>query len=252
MHPGKFPIHLQDDFHQEINNLVKQGVLEKVEHSTEWVNSFFIVKKDVSMDSGNSHVPHHQIKKKLQICLDPRDLNEALECEPYYSRSVDELIGKFHGCTVFSIVDMMKGYWMVILHPDSRLLTCMLIDIGRFQWTQLPMGTGVASDVFQKKLDEIFHNVPGVTGIADDMVIYGKSIEECDKHFPSFLSIVRKNNLKLNALKLQFQLEEVSFFGHSWSSKGISLDPKKIQAFTRWIFHQTKSQCKFSLGWSIS
>ena len=189
-----------------------------MEHSTKFVNSFVIVEKDVSMDSGNSHGPYHQIKKKLPISLDPRDLNEALERDPYYSLSVDEVIGKFHGCTVFSIVDMKKGYWMVIVHPDSRPLTCMSINIGRFQWTQLPMGTVVACDVFQKKLDEIFHNVPGVTGIADDMVIYGKSIEEHDKHFLSFLSIVRKNNLKVNASKLQFQHEEVSFFGHSWSS----------------------------------
>ena len=104
--PRKVPIHLQDDFHQEIYDLVKQGVLERVEHSIEWVNSFVIVKKDISMDSRNSHAPCHQTKKKLWICLDPRDLNEALECEPYYSRSVDELIGKFHGCKVFSIVDM--------------------------------------------------------------------------------------------------------------------------------------------------
>ena len=58
--------------------------------------------------------------------------------------------------------------------------------------------TGVASDVFQKKLDEIFHNVPGVTWIADDVVIYGRSIEEHDKHFLNFLSIVRKNNVKQN------------------------------------------------------
>ena len=129
--PKKVPIHLQDDFHQEINDLFKEGVLEKVEHSTEWVNSF--VEKDVSMDSGNSHAPCHEIKKKLQICLDPRDLNKALEHEPYYYRSVDKLIGKFHGCKVFSIVNMKKGYWMVILHPDSRPLTCMLLDIGRFQ-----------------------------------------------------------------------------------------------------------------------
>ena len=128
--PRKVPIHLQDDFHQEINDLVKQGVLEKVEHSTEWVNSFVIVETDFSMDSGNSHAPYPQIKKKLQICLGPRDLNEAFECEPYYSRSVDVLIGKFHGCIVFSIVDMKKGYWMAILHPDSRPLTCMSIDIG--------------------------------------------------------------------------------------------------------------------------
>ena len=128
---------------------------------------------------------------------------------------------------------------MVILHPDSRPLTCMSIDIGRFhahgfQWEQLlPL-------MSSKKLNEIFHNVPGVTGIADDMVIYRKSNEEHDKHFLSFLSIVRKNNLKLNASKFQFQLEEVSFFRHNWSSKGISPNPKKIQAIQQMEFPPDK------------
>ena len=92
------------------------------------------------------------------------------------------------------------------------------------------MGMNVASNVFQKKLDEIFQNVPGVTGIADDMIIYGKSRDEHDIYLLSFLSIVRKNNLRLNASKLQFQLEEVSFFRHNCNSKGILPDPKNIQA----------------------
>ena len=137
---------------------------------------------------------------------------------------------------------------MVILHPDPRPLTCMLIDMGRFQWTWLPMGTVVASDVFQKKLDEIFHNVPGVPGIADDMVIYGKLIKEHDKHLLNFLSIVRKNNMKLNASKLQFQLEEVSFFGLNWSSKGISPEPKKIQAIQQMVFPPDKELMQSFLG----
>ena len=63
--PRKVPIHLQDNFHKEINDLVKQGVLENVEHSTEWVKSFVIVKKDVSIDSRNFHAPCHQLGKKL-------------------------------------------------------------------------------------------------------------------------------------------------------------------------------------------
>ena len=137
---------------------------------------------------------------------------------------------------------------MVILHPDSRPLTCMSIGIGRLQWTQLPMGIVVTSDVFQRKLDEILHNVPGVTGIVDDMVIYGTSIEEHDKHFLKFLSIVRKNNLKLNASKLQFQLEEVSFLRHNRHSKGISLDPKKIQAIQQMEIPPDKDSMHSFLG----
>ena len=50
-------------------------------------------------------------------------------------RSVDEITAKLPGMTVFTIVDFKKGYWMVVLHPDSRKLTCMVLPFGRFQWT---------------------------------------------------------------------------------------------------------------------
>ena len=51
------------------------------------------------------------IKKSIRLCIDPKDLNEALEREPYYSRTIDELISMFAGAKVFTIVDMDKGYW---------------------------------------------------------------------------------------------------------------------------------------------
>ena len=110
------------------------------------------------------------------------------------------------------------------------------------------MGMNVASDVFQKKLDEIFQNVQVVIGIADDMIIYGKSGDEHDIHFLNFLSIVRKNNLRLNTSKLQFQLEEVSFFGHNWNSKGILPVPKKIQAIKQMVFPPDKESMQRFLG----
>ena len=102
---------------------------------TEWVNSFVIMEKKLPIDSSNSHSPGHSMNKKLWICLDPRDLNEALEREPYYTHSIEEIMGKFHGMTRFTIADFNKGYWMVELDPESRKYTMMALDIGRFQWT---------------------------------------------------------------------------------------------------------------------
>ena len=75
----KVPIHLESVFKEEIESLVKLGILEEVKEHTDWVNSHVIVEKD----TGNHHSPNHTIKKKLRICLDPRDLNEALEREPF-------------------------------------------------------------------------------------------------------------------------------------------------------------------------
>ena len=131
----KVPIHLQDAFHEEIRNLEALGILEETKDVTEWVNSFVIMEKKLPIDSNNSHSPGHSMNKKLWICLDPRDLNEALEREPYYMCSIEEIMGKFHGMTRFTITDFNKGYWMVELDPESRKYTMMALDIGRFQWT---------------------------------------------------------------------------------------------------------------------
>ena len=70
--PRKVPIHLEDAFKEEIKSLV---IVEK--------------------DSGNHHSPNHTIKRTLRICLDPRDLNEAIEREPYHTHSVDEITANF-------------------------------------------------------------------------------------------------------------------------------------------------------------
>ena len=144
--PRKVPIHLQDTFHKEIRNLEQLGILEETKDVTEWVNSFVIMEKKVPTDSNkiptDSSSQGHSMNKKLRICLDPRDLNEALEREPYYTQSIEEIMGKFHGMTRFTIADFTKGYWMVELYPESRKYTMMALDIGRFhgldcQWVPL-------------------------------------------------------------------------------------------------------------------
>ena len=89
--PRKVPVHLETAFKEEIDYLVKQGILDGVKEHTDWVNSYVIVEKD----TGNHHSPYHTVKKKLRICLDPRDLNEALEREPYYTHSTGEITTKF-------------------------------------------------------------------------------------------------------------------------------------------------------------
>ena len=108
----------------------------------------------------------------------------------------------FAEAKVFTIVDMDKGCWQVVLHPDLRKYTCMIFDIGRYMFKRLPMGSKVANDVLQKKLDSVYMGLQGVTGIADDMVIYGRTEEEHYRNRIPFLETTRKNGLILNKKKL--------------------------------------------------
>ena len=62
--PRRVPLALREQFKNEIDNMVSQGILTKLDdankNAPEWLNSFIIVKKP----NGN-----------LRICLDPTDLN---------------------------------------------------------------------------------------------------------------------------------------------------------------------------------
>ena len=110
------------------------------------------------------------------------------------------------------------------------------------------MGSIVSKDMFQRKLDAIFLSVSGVTGIADDMIIYGRTDQEHDKHLINFLEVCRKNTLTLNSDKMQFRLPQVSFFGHQWSARGLSQDPKKIAAVKRMKLAQDVETMRSFLG----
>ena len=128
----------------------------------------------------------------------------------------------FAGAKVFTIVDMDKGYWQVVLHPDLRKYTCMAFDIGRYQFKRLPMGSKVASDIFQKKFDSVYIGLPGVTGIADDMVIYGRTEEEHDRNLILFLEATRKNGQEETSIqegRSQFLQSQMEFYRNLSRSK---------------------------------
>ena len=139
---------------------------------------------------------------------------------------------------------------MVVLHPDSRKLICMGLLFGRFQWTRLPMGTVMAQDIFQSKLDAIFDGMKGVTGMADDMIIYGADEKENDENFLNFMErcMSMGNNLTLNVETIQFKQSQVSFFDHCWSKARISPDPKKIEALNHMKFPDDKETVTSFLG----
>ena len=112
------------------------------------------------------------------------------------------------------------------------------------------MGTVVAQDIFQSKLDSIIIGMEGVTGIADDMVIAGRDEMDHDRNFLALMEKCMSNNLTLNLEKIQFKQSQVSFYGHCWPKHRILPDPKNIQAMTHMEFLPDKETMRSFLGMS--
>ena len=104
-------------------------------------------------------------------------------------------------------------------------------------------GLKVSGDVFQERLDRVLRLVPGVLGIADDIVIHGATENTHDGTVLILCETARLSNLSLNSKKMQFKSTDCKFFGHRLTPDSIKVDPKKIEA----IIHMDPPQNVASL-----
>ena len=84
-------------------------------------------------------------------------------------------------------------------------------QFGWFRYKQLPFGAALAGGMFQRKIDEIFKELPNVSCIADDILVVGYKANGKDhnKTLWRVLQICRQVNLKLNKDKCHFRCTSV-------------------------------------------
>jgi hypothetical protein len=85
--PRRVPLELVDKLNFEINEMEKNGVIEKVTKPTDWVNS------PVIRENPNG---------RLRLCLDRKDLNEAIMRDHYPAPILEEITPTLAGARVFS------------------------------------------------------------------------------------------------------------------------------------------------------
>ena len=135
------------------------------------------------------------------------------------------------GCAqYFSIVDAGSGYLNIKLDHQSSLYTTFNSPHGRYRFLRLPFGLICAQEIFQKKVDEVFGDLPGVTGIADDIVIFGRTRSEQDKSLKGVMERAQETGVRFNPEKCQIAQTELSFFGHTIGAAGLKPDPQKVEA----------------------
>ena len=149
----RIPMAMRDEFQEEIDSMVKAGILTKLDknQATEWLNSFVVVRKP----SG-----------KLRVCLDPTDLNPHVIHPVCDSYTLDDIVHKLCKANYMACFDVLKGFFHVPLDENFKLLTAMLTRIRVFIYNVLAMGLTNANDIFEQCLHDILHSLDGVFNIA--------------------------------------------------------------------------------------
>ena len=157
------------------------------------------------------------------MCVDMRAANASIFREPYRIPTLDELIHKYNGCTVFTKLYLNKGCHQIELDEESRNLSAFATHKGIFRYTRLLF------DMSSAEIEHAFSGIPGVKNISDDIIIGGRNDEELISRTRLVYQRLRSKNLTVNPQKYEFLKPELTYMGHKLSSSGISSDEKKVQ-----------------------
>ena len=231
----RVPIAIRGKFKDELDSLCKQKVLTKLDKNevTEWLNSFVNVDKEDTT---------------LRVCLDPSGLNPYIIRPVFNSYTLDEISYMLRDAKVFTVCDANKGFFQVPLAEESKKLTAMLTPEGVYIHNVLAMGLSLASDVFEMIIKDMIKGLSGVINIADDLLIFGSTIEEHDSNLLAVLERCKEIGLTLNPKKFKFKCKMVPFFGNVVSDQGILPDPKKVQSIKSWPSPKSPKELQSFLG----
>ncbi|GJT47862.1 putative nucleotidyltransferase, ribonuclease H [Tanacetum coccineum] len=185
------------------------------------------------------------VKKKdgsMRLCIDYRELNKITICNRYPLQ--------LQGAKHFSKIDLRSGYHQLRVKEQDISKTAFRTRYGHYEFLVMPFGLTNAPAVFMDLMNRVFHEFLDkfVIVFIDDILVFSKSKEEHKEHLRTVLQILRQEKLYAKFSKCEFWLSKVAFLGHIVSAEGITMDPAKVEAITKWPRPTSVTKVRSFLG----
>lgn len=213
--PRRIPIPMEAAVETELERMGNLGIIRAISEPTLWCAPM---------------VPVVKRNGRIRICVDLKRLNESVKREMQMLPTIDDILHKLSGSTVFTKLDASAGFWQIPLDRNSAKYTTFITPFGRYCFLRLPFGITSAPEIFQRKMEEILKDLSGVHVIMDDILIHGANDADHDTRLAAALTKIKKSGLKLNKEKCLFRQNELQFLGHTIGIDGVKPDPEKTRA----------------------
>lgn len=227
------PAAYRDEARQRLEQMEAKGIIERVTTAPTWI-------------SGMSAVPKGKMDFRLVVNM--KAPNKAIKREYFRLPLIDEMKTKLHGAKFFTKLDLSDAFYHLELSEESRELTTFLSEHGMYRFTRLMFGVNCAPEVFQREMTRILKDVEHKIIYIDDVLLFAKTIDELRATVAEVLTILRSNNLTLNALKCEFDRTRLNFLGHELSENGFNIEASKVKDIQAFRQPSTSSELRSFLG----
>ena len=159
----------------KLQSLVEEDILKPVEFS-EWASPIVAVLK--------------ADKKSVRICGDfKQTVNPASKLDTYPIPKIEDLFAKLSGGQSFTTLDLSRAYHQLPLDEESKQYVVINTQKGLFRYKRLPYGVSSAPAIFQRTMENLLSDIPGVVVYIDDILVTGPTTEA---HLKSLEEVLRR------------------------------------------------------------
>ncbi|GJV00493.1 putative reverse transcriptase domain-containing protein [Tanacetum coccineum] len=193
------------------------------------------------------------VKKKdgsFRMCIDYRELNKLTVKNRYPLPRIDDLFDQLQGSSIYSKIDLRSGYHQLRVREQDIPKTAFRTRYGHYEFQVMPFGLTNAPAVFMDLMNRVCKPYLDkfVIVFIDDILIYSKDEKEHEEHLKSILELLKKEQLYAKFSKCEFWIPKVQFLGHVIDSRGIHVDPAKIESIKDWASPKTPTEIRQFLG----
>ena len=179
--------------------------------------------------------PLHIVPKRdgsFRPCGDFRRLNNITKPDRYPLPYLSDATHFLEGKTIFSKVDLIRGYHQIPVHPSDIPKTAVITPFGLFEFVKVPFGLKNAAQAFQRLMDRVGGDLDFIFVYLDDVLIASSSPDEHFRHLQELFDRLEQYGLVVNPAKCVFAVSQLEFLGHSITAAGSTPLPEKVRAVT--------------------
>jgi len=229
------------------SELMDKGYIEHASKHSKWGAPIMLVKKPGDRVG---------VSNMFRLVTDFRRVNKLTDktSSAYSPPVINDLFRLLAGASVFSLMDLVSGFYQMPLHPDSRDMSTFVCQTPtgpvKYRFKVVVMGLTGAPSYFQTQMEKVMEGIAGVIVYLDDIMVFSNSIEEHIKILEQVFDRMKENGLYFHPDKCKFLRTTIQFLGMKISKNNIMPSTEKYEALRNFEEPTTIPEVRRFLGFS--
>ena len=188
----------------------------------------------------------------LRFCVDYRGLNAITIKNRYPLPLISETLNRLCRAKFFTKLDIIAAFNRLRIREGDEALTAFRTRFGLYEYLVMPFGLCNGPATFQHFINDTLQEYLDMfcTAYLDDILIYSDNETEHEFHVRTILAKLREAGLQIDITKCAFNVTEVPYLGLIITTKGVKMDPVKVETIINWPCPENVKDVQSFLGFA--